>query len=173
MSENVRVCQFFLRGRCKREKCQFRHPLEVAGSQNHAEISNNSRARSRSSDRRFVKSCSSDDAGMIDSSEDEEEMKERQLFREERAKGRRKLNPSFEEHRGVAGSRPGNNILESDRKRIKEQLEKFHAAASASKSANMKAKNQGSKQSSSNWIKVDVKCLKCGQNVENRRRKSL
>ena len=41
MSENVRVCQFFLRGRCKREKCQFRHPLEVAGSQNHAEISNN------------------------------------------------------------------------------------------------------------------------------------
>lgn len=86
MSENVRVCQFFLRGRCKREKCQFRHPLEVAGSQNHAEISNNSRARSRSSDRRFVKSCSSDDAGMIDSSEDEEEMKERQLFREERAK---------------------------------------------------------------------------------------
>ena len=87
MSENVRVCQFFLRGRCKREKCQFRHPLEVAGAQNHAELSNNPRARSRSSDRRIVKSCSSDDAGMIDSSEDdEEEMKERQLFREEREK---------------------------------------------------------------------------------------
>ena len=25
-----RVCQFFLRGRCQREKCEFRHPADKA-----------------------------------------------------------------------------------------------------------------------------------------------
>ena len=26
-----RVCQFFLRGRCQRQKCEFRHPADQAG----------------------------------------------------------------------------------------------------------------------------------------------
>ena len=29
MGENARVCQFFLRGRCQRQKCEFRHPAEL------------------------------------------------------------------------------------------------------------------------------------------------
>jgi hypothetical protein len=26
MSDVPRICQFFLRGRCSRQKCEFRHP---------------------------------------------------------------------------------------------------------------------------------------------------
>ena len=28
MSDVPRICQFFLRGRCSRQKCEFRHPGE-------------------------------------------------------------------------------------------------------------------------------------------------
>ena len=29
MGDNARVCQFFLRGRCQRQKCEFRHPADL------------------------------------------------------------------------------------------------------------------------------------------------
>jgi len=29
MGDTARVCQFFLRGRCQRQKCEFRHPADL------------------------------------------------------------------------------------------------------------------------------------------------
>ena len=29
MSERTRVCQFFLRGRCQRQNCEFLHPKDL------------------------------------------------------------------------------------------------------------------------------------------------
>ena len=29
MGDTARICQFFLRGRCQRQKCEFRHPADL------------------------------------------------------------------------------------------------------------------------------------------------
>ena len=65
MSESVRVCQFYLRGRCNREKCEFRHPVELGTSKK--VINSQSKGRSRSRERRLRTDDSDDN---IDGSDD-------------------------------------------------------------------------------------------------------
>ena len=67
MSESVvRVCQFYLRGRCNREKCEFRHPVELATCKK--VLNSQSKDRSRSRERRLRGADDSDDN--IESSDD-------------------------------------------------------------------------------------------------------
>ena len=85
MSENVRVCQFYLRGRCKREKCEFKHPQELVNTNRPQLLKGESLERSRSKDRKVRKYESDEDR--IDSSDDDnEELRERQRRRDERVK---------------------------------------------------------------------------------------
>ena len=60
MSENVRVCQFYLRGRCKREKCEFKHPQELVNRPQVSLSKSGSVERSRSKDRK-VRTYESDE----------------------------------------------------------------------------------------------------------------
>ena len=85
MSENTRVCQFYLRGRCKRDKCEFKHPGEIANSQQQRYIKSDSVERSRSKERR-VRRYESDEDRIDSSDEDAEEERERQRLREDRVK---------------------------------------------------------------------------------------
>ena len=79
MSENVRVCQFYLRGRCKREKCEFKHPQELVNRPQQL-LKGESLERSRSKDKKVRKYESDEDR--IDSSDDDnEELRERQRRR--------------------------------------------------------------------------------------------
>ena len=80
MSENVRVCQFYLRGRCHREKCEFRHPANVGSG-----LSQNKIKESIASEtvRRF--NYKSEDEPN-DSSDDSDEVRDRSRIRVEREK---------------------------------------------------------------------------------------
>ena len=84
MSENVRVCQFYLRGRCKREKCEFKHPQELVNRPQQL-LKGESLERSRSKDRK-VRIYESDEDRIDSSDDDSEELRERQRRRDERVK---------------------------------------------------------------------------------------
>ena len=80
MSENVRVCQFYLRGRCKREKCEFKHPQELVNRPQVSLSKSGSVERSRSKDRK-VRIYESDEDRIDSSDDDNEELRERQRRR--------------------------------------------------------------------------------------------
>ena len=84
MSDNVRVCQFYLRGRCKREKCEFKHPQELVNRPQQL-LKGESLERSRSKDRK-VRIYESDEDRIDSSDDDSEELRERQRRRDERVK---------------------------------------------------------------------------------------
>ena len=78
---NVRTCQFFLRGRCQRPNCQFLHPVDMV---HHMQSRKHRVERSRSRERERKVVNDSDDGTV--SSADEEETKEIIRVREEREK---------------------------------------------------------------------------------------
>jgi len=78
-NEIVRVCQFYLRGRCHREKCEFRHPANVGIG-----VSQNKVKESVASDPLRKINYKSDDSS--DSSDDSDEVRDRSRIRVEREK---------------------------------------------------------------------------------------
>lgn len=55
MGDTARVCQFFLRGRCQRQKCEFRHPADLLEKEKEKRPNGNDRPSSGASDRETCK----------------------------------------------------------------------------------------------------------------------
>ena len=77
MNETARVCQFYLRGRCKREKCEFKHPQEFASRQQTFSL-----VKPRL--KRKVRDLDSDQEIFDSSDDDDEDLKDRLKLREEK-----------------------------------------------------------------------------------------
>merc|ERR1712107_129613 len=145
--------QFYLRGRCKREKCDFKHPPEFASRQQAF-----SWVKPRL--KRKVRDLDSDQE-IFDSSDDDDDLKDRLKLREERkekAKFRSSGSRNLEE-------RPGSLILEKDKFVIRQELKKVLSS---------QPKISSAKTRSMKWTGAVEKCVKCGQTVpKSERRKSI